>query len=181
MEYKKLGEIYEMQLVREHQNVKGLPLPNETRVFITDQMPDRPFITCSFVLAFEQDKVLLTNLNARGWDIPGGHIELGETPEEAARRELYEETGVHINELHVLGYEIIRLLGDKPDGYKYPFPDSYMVFYWAKIAAMDEYNENEESAGRKLFDPERARNMGWVKNNLAMYEEALRRVSGATS
>lgn len=27
------------------------------------------------------------------WEIPGGHIEAGETPDAAARRELYEETG----------------------------------------------------------------------------------------
>lgn len=29
----------------------------------------------------------------RGWEIPGGHLNEGETPEEAMIRELFEETG----------------------------------------------------------------------------------------
>lgn len=37
------------------------------------------------------------------WEIPGGHIEPGETPLEAAKRELYEETGAVDAEISVVG------------------------------------------------------------------------------
>lgn len=46
--------------------------------------------------------LLVKNLNAN-WGFPKGHIEKGETKYDAARREVLEETGVHVN-IH-LGFE----------------------------------------------------------------------------
>jgi 8-oxo-dGTP pyrophosphatase MutT (NUDIX family) len=166
----------QMNIIREEKNVKSLPFPNETRLVLSKVLPDQELITCSFVLAFQGNALLLTNLHERGWDIPGGHIEPGEKPIDAMERELYEETGALVESPQVLGYELIRLY-NKPENYKYPYPDSYMVFYCAKIIKLDDFQATNETKGRVFFRPEDAYTIPWVQENRAFYEEALRRVT----
>ena len=55
------------------------------------------------ILSEHQRKILLSQHRSRTtWETQGGHIEPGESPMEAARRELYEESGA-------LEYEIAPL------------------------------------------------------------------------
>lgn len=82
-----------MQILKEGKNIDLLPKPNEVKFVLSDLLPPHELITSASAFAFEGDRLLLTQLKSRGWDLPGGHIEEGETPEEAVRREVYEESG----------------------------------------------------------------------------------------
>lgn len=55
------------------------------------------------VLSEYNGKILLSRHSERTtWETQGGHIEQGETPIEAAKRELYEESGAVEFEMHQL-------------------------------------------------------------------------------
>jgi 8-oxo-dGTP diphosphatase len=55
------------------------------------------------VICQYQGQWLLTRHKTRGLEFPGGKMEAGETLEEAARREVYEETGANLGELTEIG------------------------------------------------------------------------------
>lgn len=48
-----------------------------------------------------------TKARKKQWSIPKGLRDKGESSMEAARRELLEETGIDLNEIHILGIHIL--------------------------------------------------------------------------
>ena len=162
-----------MQIVGTGYNIPWLPLPNEIALILDDQLPPLPAITSALALAFDGERILMTNLRQRGWDIPGGHLDPGETPEMAMRREVMEEAGAVLTEVQLLGYQRIRLLGQVPAGYRYPHPDSYQILYLARVAELVAFASTEETSQRRFFGPVEAQELQWVQENRLMYDQAL--------
>ena len=66
-------------------------------------------------LVWHGSKLLLVrkNYGEKHWSLPGGGVEKGESSESAAKREIFEETGVIIEELKEIGKYLIDYRGNK--------------------------------------------------------------------
>jgi 8-oxo-dGTP diphosphatase len=71
------------------------------------EYPARPLVGIGIVVLKPPGEVLLIRRGRApmmgAWGLPGGGQELGETAEEAARRELLEETGLTVGEMRLAG------------------------------------------------------------------------------
>lgn len=63
-----------------------------------------------------------------GWDIPGGHVEEGETPIDAAKREVSEETNGRVNNLSLFGYLMMKKVIETPENKNYPYQSAIAMF-----------------------------------------------------
>lgn len=60
--------------------------------------------TVSVLVFDEDDRVLLVrHVEGNNWTTPGGMIEPYELPSDAAVREMWEETGIHVGLTHIVG------------------------------------------------------------------------------
>lgn len=91
-------------------------------------IPPNLAVTAVKVYVFQDNKLLLTNITTRGWDLPGGHIESGETPERAVTRELWEETGATVNHFDLIGYLRITNEQENERNRKYPGVSCILVY-----------------------------------------------------
>lgn len=98
-------------------------------------------VSAVFMIAFEGDRMLAIQ-NERGWDIPGGFVEVGESVEEALRRELVEEGGASVSRQMPLA-----ILG-KPNAAK------VMLLYAGTGVTLGQFVPKPDAFDRRLMDSE---------------------------
>jgi len=67
-------------------------------------LPITPLLTVDAVIRTPKGVVLIRRRNIPfGWALPGGFVEVGETVENAVKREAFEETGLNIRDIWLVG------------------------------------------------------------------------------
>ncbi|MFB6265960.1 MAG: NUDIX hydrolase [Candidatus Nanohaloarchaea archaeon] len=152
-----------------------------------DDLPedvDRDFVAGTLIV--DDGELLLMNHSKLGmWLQPGGHVEKGETPEETARRETKEETGIEIE------FHPSTVPPESPDDtYNLPEPFRinyhrireghwhYSFLYLATVRKEGEATHAGEHDGLKWFGPEELESEKYeIPDNLRQTAlEAIRQV-----
>ncbi|HSX05868.1 MAG TPA: NUDIX domain-containing protein [Candidatus Saccharimonadales bacterium] len=120
--------------------------------FIAAASPPALAVTAVKVYVFQDDSLLLTNITSRGWDLPGGHIEANETPRQAARRELKEETGATAQNLKLVGY--LKVTNEKENERNKVYPkESCLLVYKGSGITIDAEHDFQLEARESRFVP----------------------------
>ncbi len=120
----------------------------------TQNLPPTKLTSIAGGFVFHDDKLVLANIPGRGWEIVGGRIDVGESPENTFRREAMNQLGCTLSHIEMLGVMRIEHLGPEPPNCPYPFPVGYGIQF---IGIVDEFFSSSggaQSLGRSLISPE---------------------------
>ncbi|MBD3368261.1 MAG: NUDIX domain-containing protein [Candidatus Eisenbacteria bacterium] len=111
---------------------------------MTSDHPRNPFPTVDIIIEHGGGVVMVERKNEpRGWALPGGFIDYGESAEDAARREAFEETGLEL--------EGLRQFGVYSDPDRDPRMHTMSVVFTASGSGAP--RAGDDAAGVRVIDP----------------------------
>ncbi len=119
----------------------------------SETLPEGMVISSAHGFCFYQNTVVLVQIDGRGWDTPGGHMEDGETVEQCFAREAMEEASI-IGSSRLIGY---TLVDNREDLYRVPgkYPDiGVQAFFRMDIEKVVTFDNTLESSDRIFVYPE---------------------------
>lgn len=138
----------------------------------------RPLLSAgATVIVMEKDEILLNlRSDTNTWGIPGGAMELGETLEQAAHRELLEETGLSAETM-----KLVTVLSGQDYYFEYPNGDklySVIALFRAENVSGDLHISDGESLELRFFklrnlprlESRAAAIIEWMQENKAFCE-----------
>ncbi len=110
-----------------------------------------------YVLILQNGKILLLKrAGSDSWSLPGGRLNEEDTPREAVKREIEEETGLSIDNLHP--YEVL-LLKDR-------YQTKYSVFFTCNVINVKEIILSEEHSEYDFFARDQLENFKDIDDSI---------------
>jgi 8-oxo-dGTP diphosphatase len=164
-----------MKLVKTVFNKAWIPYSCRVESYIHSSMIefDAP-VTTVHGFFLDGDKLLLVKHRTRGWEVPGGHVDTGESVEVAMRRELQEEAQMKCGKINCLGYLKKIALEDAPLNCDYPHPLSYCVFFSARVAEKMPFLGDSSIVDARFFTFDEATAIPWITSYSEYFEEMKR-------
>ncbi|MEZ0480338.1 NUDIX domain-containing protein [Planococcus sp. SSTMD024] len=103
---------------------------------------------------FLEEKLVLVRVKGRGFNVPGGHVEKGEKPGQALRREVYEEAYVDGELTYIGAIKVDHSANERfTENGKYP-KVGYQLFYRMDIIKCFPFLRQYETTARIWVEPE---------------------------
>lgn len=136
---------------------------------------DSPTVTSVHLFPMDGEDILLTR-NPRGLDIIGGHVEKGESVEDALRREAMEEGYIELRSAHLIGY--IQVDNSvNPNAANLPYPlYGYQAFYVTDDYIPHDFHAEHECSERVFIATKdiSIQHHNWTQTHAMVLEHYLR-------